>query len=122
MYVTDSNGQIVQFEGKDGVIHDLEYRYLEYGTDGYVVKIYNENPASVPEGHKIGISFNSNFEVGDEFTNFISVNGVDAEGLITGHSLVVQPESVVFLRRERDSMKQQLDTLYQTVADLVLSM
>ena len=86
----------------------MENRYLEYQiSDGYVIKITNEIPTVVEEGHKIAISNNVNFEVGSEFDNYIVVQEVDEDGNLTSSCMIKQPNSVKFLRQERDKFQEE---------------
>lgn len=95
----------------------MELRYLEYDTDGYVIKITNEIPTIISEGNKVAISNNINFEIGYEYDNYIVVQEVDVGGNLTSACMIKQPDSVKFLRRERDRLqaentvlKEQTDT------------
>ncbi|WP_434510530.1 hypothetical protein [Desulfitobacterium sp. AusDCA] len=107
-YVTNSDGSIKTFIDANGNIVNLEYRYLEYQPDGYVVKIYNEQPSGITSGNKIAIANNINFEEGHEFSNYIVVQEVDENNNLTSSCMIKQPQSVVFLRQERDKLASAL--------------
>lgn len=105
----------------------MEYRYLEYQvSDGYVTKIYNTMPTGVLDGHAIAIADNRNFEEGYEFDNYIVVQEVDTENNLLSSVMIKQPESVKFLRQERDRLLTQNDQLKtdlqatQTAVDFLL--
>ena len=84
----------------------IENRYLEYNLDGYVVKITNTVPIIIEVGNKVAIASNENFEEGSEFDNYIVVQEVDEDGNLTSSCMVRQPDSVKFLRQERDILKE----------------
>ncbi|MBU3146849.1 hypothetical protein [Clostridium sp. CF012] len=101
----------------------MENRYLEYQiSDGYVIAIYNEMPATIPTDRKIAISNNVNFEVGYEFDNYIVVQEVDANGNLTSSCMIKQPDSVKFLRQERDISKAENAILTSTQNDIQIAM
>jgi hypothetical protein len=117
MKVVNKEGNGIVFD-RNGVDVDMEYRYLEYQvTDGYVVKITTDLPTVIEEGHKMAISNNINFEVGYEFDNYIVVQEVNENGSLLSSCMVKQPDSVKFLRQERDILKLKNEQLTAVVAD-----
>lgn len=108
MNILNEDGSNITFTNAEGVVVNLEYRYLEYDISGYVVKIYNELPESVATGNMIAIASNQNFEEGSEYTNYIMVQAVNEVGTLTSSFMAKQPQSVVFLRQERDKLAETL--------------
>ncbi|MBU3146659.1 hypothetical protein [Clostridium sp. CF012] len=101
----------------------MELRYLEYQlSDGYVVKITTENPAITEVGRSIAISDNVNFEVGYEFDNYIVVQSVDSANKLTSSCMIKQPDSVKFLRQERDILKAENIVLKSNQDSLQMAM
>lgn len=105
MYVLDSENKPMFFNDKDGTRKAMEYRYLEYNKDGYVLAIYNEIPTDIVSGNKIAIGDNRNFEVGYEFENLILIHSVDANNLIISCGMSKLPENIKYLRLERDNLR-----------------
>lgn len=119
MNILNADGTIKTFTDVDGNVINMEYRYLEYNQEGYVIKIYNDMP-TLTNGNKIAIADNRNFEIGSEFDNYIVVQDVDENNNLTSSCMIKQPESVKFLRQERDNLVQQLTVATQTIADMTL--
>jgi hypothetical protein len=126
MSILNEDGSIRKFKDIHGVIKNMEYRYLEYQvSDGYVVKITNEVPVVVGTGHKIAISDNVNFEEGYEFDNYIVVQSVDEMGNLTSSCMIKQPDSVKFLRQERDKLVEENASLKKdlvAIQDVVMGL
>ncbi|MBZ9637517.1 hypothetical protein [Clostridium sp. FP1] len=118
MYVLNDEGNVIQFTDVKGVLKNMEYRYLEYQiSDGYVIKIYNEFPQIIAEGDKIAISNSINFEEGSEYDNYIVVQEVDAKDNLTSSCMIRQPDSIKFLRQERDRLTIELTSTQSLLAE-----
>ncbi|WML35938.1 hypothetical protein [Clostridium sp. OS1-26] len=108
VFIFDKNNAKIYFTDVNGNEKALEYRYLEYNSDGYVVAIYNEMPVNITNSNKIAIADNRNFEVGYEYENYICVQEVNQDNILTLCCVIKQPESVKFLRKERDNLANAL--------------
>jgi hypothetical protein len=107
-FILNENNEQTYFLDRDGNKKALEYRYLEYNSDGYVIAISNEMPSTITTGNKIAIADNINFEIGYEYSNYISVQEVDTDNKLKSSVIIRQPESVKFLRKERDNLATAL--------------
>lgn len=117
MNILDKNGEIEVFKDENGNDKNLEYRYLEYNIDGFVICIYTELPI-LTNGNKIATSDNINFESGDEFDYYIIVQSVDESGNLTSACKSKQSEQYKYLLVERNKLALELEKSITHAASL----
>jgi hypothetical protein len=106
--ILDEKGELDTFKDMNGNEKNLEYRYLEYNADDFVLCIYAELPI-LTNGNKIATSDNINFEVGDEFNYYIVVQSVDETGHLTSACKSKQSEQYKYLLMERNKIAAELE-------------
>ena len=91
--------------------------YLEYEDDTrLVVKIHEEQPTEIQEGHSIATS--DNFNSGMELEYIITVDTFDQEGVVTASSTTKQVEPAYQLLKKINSVQEENTQLKNNVADL----
>jgi hypothetical protein len=106
--ILNEKGEIETFQDMNGNEKNLEYRYLEYNIDGFVICIYTELPI-LTNSNKIATSDNINFESGDEFDYYIVVQSVDEAGNLTSACKLKQSEQYKYLLIERNKLALELE-------------
>ncbi|KTE89299.1 hypothetical protein [Desulfitobacterium hafniense] len=95
----------------------MEDRYLIYRElDGYVVKISNTIPEVIPDGCRVAIGDNLNFEEGHEIKFYIEIQGVAENGRITSAYMLQLPLVLRHLSQEKTTLKEDVEAVAETTA------
>ncbi len=92
-------------------------RYLVYRiSDGYVLKISNTAPTTVPDGCLMAIGDNSNFEEGDEAKYYIEIHNTSGDGRITSAYKMELPLVLRHLSQEKFTLKDDVEAVAEITA------